>query len=352
MTDLTPLFDTILRSHSAHLIRRSFSVDNLDEFLREAYTINHAIKSLHTDLLSIRQSYLSTAQPRRTLIKSAQHERAFTDREREEIDAKSKTMLRDLNAKIRQMTDTEKVRRETETAVLRKKYSRGLGVLGSWAAGGSGPSSKSAEHAAAEERANSVTTHRESVLWMLNQRLGECLKSQQDMMQVRIDREVEKSRSVLARAGAGESAMLAGMGGAGSPVRKRRRSTATKSNGLPPEEKQGHDPAEELSPEQIQMFEQENHDMLQHYESVLDQVRTAEKSLIEISELQTQLVSNLATQSAHIDQLVAESFNTTENVGGGNKQLKQATKRPSTAKYTFYATCGLCTVLIVWDLLI
>ncbi|EMR68846.1 putative snare-complex protein syntaxin-18 protein [Eutypa lata UCREL1] len=92
--------------------------------------------------------------------------------------------------------------------------------------------------------------------------------------------------------------------------------------------------------------------MLKHYESTLDQVRTAQKSLIDISELQTQLVDNLATQSAHIDQLVADSMNTTENVGGGNKQLKKATQKPSTAKYTFYATCGLCTFLIVWDLII
>jgi hypothetical protein len=84
-----------------------------------------------------------------------------------------------------------------------------------------------------------------------------------------------------------------------------------------------------------------------------DQIcRTAEKSLVEISELQTQLVSNLATQSAHIDQLVADSFFTAENVGGGNKELKKATERKSTAKYVFYASCGLSLLLVVWDLVI
>lgn len=80
--------------------------------------------------------------------------------------------------------------------------------------------------------------------------------------------------------------------------------------------------------------------------------RTAEKSLIEISELQTQLVNNLATQSAHIDQLVADSYLMTENVGRGNKQLKKATERKSTAKYVFYASCGLSLFLVVWDLVI
>lgn len=73
---------------------------------------------------------------------------------------------------------------------------------------------------------------------------------------------------------------------------------------------------------------------------------------MEISELQTQLVKNLATQSAHIEQMVTDSVNTADNVGGGNKELKRVTERKSTAKYVFYASCGLSLTLIVWDLLI
>lgn len=74
--------------------------------------------------------------------------------------------------------------------------------------------------------------------------------------------------------------------------------------------------------------------------------------MVEISELQTTLANNLATQSAHIDQMVADSFYTTENIGGGNKELKKATERKSTAKYVFYVSCGLSLFLITWDLLI
>ena len=72
--------------------------------------------------------------------------------------------------------------------------------------------------------------------------------------------------------------------------------------------------------------------------------------MLEISELQSLLVNNLATQSAHIEQLVADSFSTTENVGGGNKELKKATQRPSPARYTFFAASGLCAALVIWDL--
>ncbi|TKA75614.1 hypothetical protein B0A49_10828 [Cryomyces minteri] len=92
--------------------------------------------------------------------------------------------------------------------------------------------------------------------------------------------------------------------------------------------------------------------MLKHYEDTLDQVRTAERSLLEISELQTTLASNLATQSAHIDQLVQDSFMTKENVGSGNKELKKASERKSTARLVFWATGGFCATLVLWDLLI
>ena len=64
------------------------------------------------------------------------------------------------------------------------------------------------------------------------------------------------------------------------------------------------------------------------------------------------LVGNLATQSAHIDQMVADADYTTENVGGGNKQLKKASERQSTAKYVFYGACGFSVFLVVYDLLI
>jgi syntaxin 18 len=86
--------------------------------------------------------------------------------------------------------------------------------------------------------------------------------------------------------------------------------------------------------------------------TVLFVLRTAEKSLLEISELQNLLVSNLATQSAHIEQLVSDSVSTADNVGGGNKELKKATQRASTARLTFFAASGLCAFLVLWDLFI
>jgi syntaxin 18 len=78
---------------------------------------------------------------------------------------------------------------------------------------------------------------------------------------------------------------------------------------------------------------------------------TAERSLIEISELQSTLVTNLTEQNEHIEQLVQDSFSTTDNVGRGNKELKRASERTSSARILFHSTCAFCTFLIVWDLI-
>ncbi|KAJ0274201.1 hypothetical protein CBS470a_011895 [Colletotrichum nupharicola] len=378
--DITPLFNELLRKHNAPPVtEKKLSLEAIDGFLKEAYRINSHITTLHKELKDVRQAYLSTAQPRRHVRTNTgssslkEPQQPLTDRQREDIDARAKSMLRELNASIRALDETEQLRRETEAAVIRKTHVRGLGALGAWAAGAEvADARKSAEHLAAEGKARDVGLHRDGVLWSLRQALQLCGRTQQDMMEARLTREMEKNRSVLAKAGGGAMPELGG----GFYEAMKREKEAKKggfdtATGLPPDDG-SYDFRQDLTEEQIQMFEKGNQDMLQHYNSTLDKVRyvawgflfktafanmdvlcrTAEKSLIEIAELQTLLVGNLATQSAHIEQLVSDSENITADVGGGNKQLKKATQRPSAARYTFFASAGLCAFLILWDLVI
>lgn len=74
--------------------------------------------------------------------------------------------------------------------------------------------------------------------------------------------------------------------------------------------------------------------------------------MLEISELQTQLATNLIVQSTYMDQLYADSIQTTENMEAGNKQLKKAAERGSQASTIFKASIGFCAFLIVMDLII
>ncbi|KAK1700084.1 snare-complex protein syntaxin-18 N-terminus-domain-containing protein [Colletotrichum godetiae] len=362
--DITPVFNEILRKRNAPIVtEKKLSLEAIDGFLKEAYRINSHITNLHNELKDVRQAYLSTAQPRKSHIHAAtqQQQRHLTDHDREEVDANAKQMLRELNASITALNEAELLRRETETAVIRKKYVSRLGALGAWAAasdaGGDSDKGKTADHAAAEARARTIGQHRDEVIQSLRLGLQRCGRTQQDMMEVRLTREMEKNRSVLAKAGGGGA--MPELGGFYESMAKSaaaNKGTMGKAGGgLPPVDEgasSSYDPREGLTDEQIQMFEKGNQDMLQHYNSTLDKVRTAEKSLLEIAELQTLLVGNLATQSAHIEQLVADSENITADVGGGNKQLKKAAQRPSAARYTFFASAGLCTFLILWDLII
>jgi len=111
--------------------------------------------------------------------------------------------------------------------------------------------------------------HREGVLWYLQQKLAECGKVQSRMMEIRLVEEVEKSKSVLYKArGYGgpvpvwDESLSAGFAKA-KPRQRGNRS------GISMEEfQQG-----QLSEDQMQLFAEENQDMLKQYEDRLDQVR-------------------------------------------------------------------------------
>lgn len=182
-------------------------------------------------------------------------------------------MLRELNASIRSLADVEQARADIEGKVIQKKFVRGLGALGAWASGGAS-TSKSPEHVEAEDRAKTISAHRDSVLWLLRHRLQGCVKTQQDMMEIRLMREMEKNRSILAKA-RGQDAAFSTNNGAGLVEPPGHAADWKKDNRptLPQDETSSYNPASDLTPEQIQVFERDNQDMLKHYESTLDQVR-------------------------------------------------------------------------------
>lgn len=364
--EVTPSFNELLKARQAPPTRQTLSIAKLDSFLQTASSINREITSLHHELSAIRQAYLSTAAPRKTHLRRSGtgaesiHEKQhayLTDADRNVIDREAKDMLRALSARINVLTQEEIKRQESAAAAIKQKHARGIRALTGWAAGGGladkdGGTTRSPEHAAAVEAEKQIVEHRGGVIVYLQQKLQNAAALQRTMMETRLAREMEKNRSVLAKARGGQElppslAREFGFDEAGP---------STLAAGVPLDEeesKKRQDQNLDLTDEQRQMFERDNQDMLKHYNSATEKVKTVEKSLLEIAELQSVLVSNLTIQSANIEQLVADSENTVENVGGGNKQLKKATQRKfSQAKMTFYAASALCTFLVVWDLII
>ncbi|CAG9937070.1 unnamed protein product [Clonostachys rosea f. rosea IK726] len=338
--NVTLEFDELLRERKAPPTRKTVSLEKIDGFLKEALRINSHITKLHQNLHTVRRAYLARAQPRKG-IRHGQNPDGYpsvmSDRDREAVDKDTKEMLRELNWSIEALDGAEKIRYETETNSIQKKYGSNLGALGSWASGGI-VGGKKPEHLEAESRAQEVRHHREGVIWYLRQQLQQCSNTQKVMMEARLTREVEMNRSL-----ASQAPSLADFA---------QYSAGKASSGSGEAEGVHDDQATGLSAEQIQMFEEDNRDMMQYFESMHEKVQTAQRSLAEISSLQSQLIEHLATQTEHIDQLVADSSLTTENVEGGNKQLKKATQRPSAARFTFYAASGLCAFLVLWDLII
>lgn len=343
MTDLTPTLNTLLATHKAPPIPPSPPPRPLDSFLQEAYSIHARIADLTRTLRSTRPAYLSTAPPSRRKPASHQnpHAQPLTPAERDAFDASSKNLLRSLNAAIAALRQAEDVRNQTlESVAASKRAKSGLGALGRWAAGGAA-AARSPEEEAEEGRRKALAAFRGAVVMFLESRLGDAGRVQAEMMEVRVGREVEKSKSVLWKSrGGGRIPYADGEEGMGEGMGGKREAAA---------EEQEKDTAE-LTQDQLQMFESENADLLQYYEGQMEQISQAERSILEISELHGTLHANLAQQSEHIEQLVQESYDTTENLGKGNKELKRASERRSTAQAVFWSTVGFCSFLVVWDL--
>ena len=199
--------------------------------------------------------------------------------QRDQIDAESKSAIRDLNAGISQLESFEKLRQNTEKQLAdKKRASNGLGALGRWAAGGvSGKLKLSPEEQLEEAQRKAIKDHRESVIWYLRRNLAETSETHSSMVETRLEREMEKSKSMLYKTTGYKSVDLGrkegvngfangGPGGLKSPGVSTEAKTAL-------DEKTRLEAESTLTPEQLQIFAKENNDMLNHFEDQLSEIR-------------------------------------------------------------------------------
>lgn len=124
-----------------------------------------------------------------------------------------------------------------------------------------------------------VKTWRESVIWYLRKKLEAAGEVQRGMMEKRLQREVERSKSVLYKSRAakgldvGLEDLAFGEGGAGVGDKGKRMNGYLGQNGVAVDEENRKRGEEGLSDEQVQLLKEENEGMLRHYEDTLDQVR-------------------------------------------------------------------------------
>ena len=84
---------------------------------------------------------------------------------------------------------------------------------------------------------------------------------------------------------------------------------------------------DQLSSEEIQMFESENALLYNELNSLSDEVQQMEKKVVHISELQALFTEKVLVQDKDIDRIATTVTGTTENIKAANEQIRQAIQR-------------------------
>ncbi|KAG0177384.1 hypothetical protein DFQ28_010295 [Apophysomyces sp. BC1034] len=318
--------------------------ESYDLFIKEAYRIYQHIASLKRFLLSIRRAYLSTdSRPighTDSEAKGTSSSSLFslfptditflTDNERDEIDFQAKMIIRRCMDRIEELEEAEKLRQEKEAA---KPVSRLASFFNNVVL-------------ANTTTEDVLTVHRSSITWLLNNRLTEASKIQKEQQEIRLTREIEKSENRLFRT----TAIIPPPANLDPPSAKPTKSTITAWDQSQAQQQEMDAFEEQLSKEQLQMLEEENSQMLEELSNTLNQVHSAEKALLEISTLQSQLTNHLAVQTVQTDKLYADAIATTERVEQGNLQLIQTRERNrGTRKFMLLFLIGASFVLLFLD---
>lgn len=81
---------------------------------------------------------------------------------------------------------------------------------------------------------------------------------------------------------------------------------------------------DQLSPEELQMFESENEQLYNELNSLTDEVRQIESKVVHIAELQEIFTEKVLEQEKDVERIISTVIGTTENLKDANTQIRQA----------------------------
>lgn len=84
---------------------------------------------------------------------------------------------------------------------------------------------------------------------------------------------------------------------------------------------------EELSAEDVQMFESENEQLYNELNTLTEEVKQIESKVVHIAELQEIFADKVLSQDRDLDKLMTNVVGSTENVKDANEQIRQAIQR-------------------------
>lgn len=84
---------------------------------------------------------------------------------------------------------------------------------------------------------------------------------------------------------------------------------------------------DQLSAEEMQMFESENEQLFNDLSSLSEEVQQIESKVVHIAELQEQFTEKVLEQEKDIERIASQVVGATENVKDANEQIRQAIQR-------------------------
>ena len=110
------------------------------------------------------------------------------------------------------------------------------------------------------------------------------------------------------------------------------------------------DDEQPLSPQEMQMFDQENEKMYEDLMTLKDEVQQIETKVVKIAELQQIFTEKVLQQSNDIEIIAANAVAATENVSDGNEEIRKAiTRGASTRVYVLFFLLVMSFTLLFLD---
>lgn len=110
------------------------------------------------------------------------------------------------------------------------------------------------------------------------------------------------------------------------------------------------DTLQELSPEDIQMYESENVQLYHELQGLAEEVEQIEKNVVDIARLQEIFTEKVVLQRHDIERIANAVVGATENVNDANEQIKQAIQRNASLRvWTLFFLLVISFTLLFLD---
>ncbi|KAL3864487.1 hypothetical protein ACJMK2_006166 [Sinanodonta woodiana] len=217
------------------------------------------------------------------------------------------------------MTDAERDQIDTEAQRIIKHCQENIGII--------------RQNAENQKVHPQLKEHRECVINLLLAYLKEVCKIYSEQKAVRVKRVVDRKRISRIE----PERKLARMSGRGNEHNSSTNAQVTADaliSAVPPKiaqktaviEDTPFDDEDEVSPEEVQMFEQENKALFEEMNSLAAEVSQIQGKVVEIARLQEIFTEKVLEQEGDINRIADTTVKSTENIKDGNEEIREAMK--------------------------